>query len=149
MPAGQLYSLFPDYRVVTLRQFPNKVVGICRDCGLLHESLIRRWLPIRDVVPHREVKQERILGDNAYVRAQAGEGVFAQRAIVDADDSLFAIMETGDQIGDGGFAGSALPRISVRIPSFRFASTWLASTSEGRVKLLVKEVAPLSTRWLV
>lgn len=108
MPSGKFHPFFPHDSVVALGQLHDEVVGVGGPGRLFHLGRVDSVLAVGDVLPHREIEQERILGHDADVRAQAGQGEIVQGVAVQQDFPLPAVVEAGDELHQRRLARSAL-----------------------------------------
>lgn len=108
MPSGQLHPFFPHNSVIALGQLHDEIVGVGGAGGLLDLGRVDVRLAVGDVLPHRQIEQERVLGHDADVRAQAGQGVVVQGVAVQDDLPFLAVVETGDELHQGRLARAAL-----------------------------------------
>ena len=61
LTAGQLHSIFPEHRVIALRQFQNKFMTLGRFCCGNHFILGGAWTPHANVVQNALFEQEVVL----------------------------------------------------------------------------------------
>ena len=109
LAAGEAEALLADHRVVALRHLQDEVV---RQRGLrrfyhARERHIR--LPVRDVVAHRVVEQDRLLRHLADLRAQRGQAHVAHIVAVDQDAPAGHIEEARNQVHQRRLSRPARP----------------------------------------
>src|ERR1035438_4672156 len=104
LAAGETKTLFANHRVVALRHAQDKVVCQCVARGLFHNGVLYVRLPVRDVIAHGVIEENRFLRDLGHLAAQRTEGQIAKIAIVNDDAAGSDIEEARNEIDQCGFA---------------------------------------------
>ena len=107
LAAAQPQPALADHRIVSFRQRHDEVVGQRRARRFFH--LVRRnfRMPVGDVVAHRVVEQNGVLGDDGDLRAQRGDGEVAHVMAVDQQPAAADIEEARQQMHQRSLARSA------------------------------------------
>src|SRR5438445_4307685 len=107
LPPGQLYSPFPDDRVVPLRQHGNELMGIGAPGGVEDLRVRGAMTAVGDVFAHRAIEQEHLLVDHRQELAVALEAELANVDAVDQNLPTGRIVEARHQVGQGRLADAA------------------------------------------
>src|SRR6185436_9715418 len=96
-----------DHGGVTLRQPADEGVRVGRFGGGLHGLVAGVVHAVGDVVAHRVVEHDRLLGDDPEQGPQRGDGGFAQVDTVHGDPAAGGVVEAWHQVHHRALAGPA------------------------------------------
>ena len=105
LAARQLVAVVADRRVQALRQALGKVQQVGAAQGRAHR-FARHFGPQRDIARQRVVEQHDVLADQRELAAQCPHVPVVQRHAVQADAARRRLDEAGQQVHQGGLAGT-------------------------------------------
>src|SRR6266851_7186782 len=106
LAAAQPMTPLPHHRVITFRQRRDEIVDVSGLRGGYHLRLRRVRLRVEEVVADRGMEEEGVLEDHPDLAAQRFEREIANVVAVQPDGAELRIVETGQQVGDRGLAGT-------------------------------------------
>jgi len=116
LASGKDRALLADDRVETVRQLVDELESVGRT-GRLDDFLLALLnVAVGDVVAHGIVKEDGLLGNDADLGPQRGDGDVAEVGSVDEDGAPGDFIEAGDEVDEGGFAGTAHPHDGDQFP---------------------------------
>jgi len=96
LPAGELRSRLADDRIVPLGKLHDEVVGMGGPGGSDDLLLAPLDVPVGDIVSHRIVEEDGLLGHHSDLSSEGLHGDVPDILTVDGDPARGNIVETGD-----------------------------------------------------
>ncbi len=109
LPAGKFHPLLADDRIVPQGEIPDKPVGKSGLRGLRNLFKGLAHFPVSDIVAHRLVEKDGLLGDDADHGPKGFHPVIADIHAVDQNLAIGYVVESGKQVDQSRFSPAAGP----------------------------------------
>ncbi len=103
---GEIDAAFLNAGLVAIRQGADKIVGVGLAGDFLNLLRGGGGQAVADIFGDGAGEEEGHLGDDADLAVEGGLGDGANVDVVDEDGAFGDFVETGDEVGDGGFTGA-------------------------------------------
>ena len=106
LAAGQAHAPFSNYRVVSLCQRGDKFIGLGDDRSLAYHFAVSLAVAPGHIFCNRRTEQLAFLQGYGYLVPETAQPVFTNVHAVNQYGAFRYIIETGDQVDEGGLAAA-------------------------------------------